>query len=206
LPNVLVAQGLYLGDRDDFMGWIALARGLFGILILVAIAYVYPGYTNSLNAEDLGSVPAAVNTAAKITSSLYDSTFKAIIYSAVCVLGFEVLLAGFTRSDARRATLRGLCRPPVAILQYTGVIVAVAETANWLSLLADWTDRPTSHGVLALPGLHIVIGLVIGLPSAVIDLFMAFLLELVVFPNVACGWDLVRVIVVSACMKTGPPV
>jgi hypothetical protein len=29
---------------------------------------------------------------------------------------------------------------------------------------------------------------------------------LVVYPNVVCGWGLVRVVVVLACMKTGPPV
>lgn len=69
LPNLLVTQSLYLGERRgpvsrrrDLVGKIAFGRGLLGIAIMVAIAYAYPGYTNSLEDVDLdgSNVPPVV--------------------------------------------------------------------------------------------------------------------------------------------------
>jgi hypothetical protein len=46
VPNFLMeARGYYFGERDSRFDFLAKARAFFGVVILVVVAYAYPGYT-----------------------------------------------------------------------------------------------------------------------------------------------------------------
>jgi len=145
VPNFLMeARGYYLGERDSRFDFLAKARAFFGVVILVVVAYAYPGYTGPAGEliPTTGYVWPGIRTLLRFDSIWLTSIVYSLALLVIMIILFTLLIIITTRSSALPAALNQLCWSFVTIGLFAGLFVVFAvagslpQSGGWAALTA----------------------------------------------------------------------
>jgi WD40 repeat protein len=143
VPNFLMeTRGYYLGKHDPWFDTLAKARAIVGVLILVGVAYAYPGYTGPFGEliPTTGYVWPGIRTLLRFDSLWITSIVYTLALLVILIILFILLIIITTRSSALPAALNLLCWSLVTIGLFAGLFVLFAaagrlpQTSGWASL------------------------------------------------------------------------
>jgi WD40 repeat protein len=142
VPNFLMeARGYYLGEpAGGYLSTLAKVRAVFGVVILLIVAYAYPGYTGPFGeiTPTTGYVWPGIRTLLKFDSFWLASIIYTFVLLVILTIFFILLIVTTTRSSGLSAALNLLCWSPITMGLFAGLSIVLGAVVSRLPQNGGW--------------------------------------------------------------------